>query len=140
MLFRSGDVDPDAFCPSYESTFAAIQETVFEPHDCTSSQCHSGDSAAGGLDLSTGSAYDNLVSVLALNGEWLVDPRSPSSSVLYRKLAAKTKPGSYDISGSPMPAAGEAISAGQLEAIRLWIEAGAPESGSVGDTLGRGED
>ena len=39
-----------------------------------------------------------------------------------------------------MPSAGEGISAGQLEAIRLWIEAGAPGEGSVGDTLGRGED
>lgn len=69
----------------------------------------------------------------------LVDPRKPSESYLYHKLSAKTFPGSYAIDGSPMPSAGEAISAGQLEAIRLWIEAGAPQEGSAGDTLGRGE-
>ncbi|MFT5014787.1 MAG: hypothetical protein ACI9HA_003457 [Dinoroseobacter sp.] len=87
------------------------------------------------------SAWDNLVDVVAEGSSLkLVNPRKPATSYLYHKLSAKTFPGSYDIAGSPMPAAGQAVSPGQLEAIRLWIEAGAPKEGSVGDTLGRGED
>ena len=93
------------------------------------------------MDLSPAVAFDNLVGVQAQGSSLaLVEPGQPSLSYLYHKLSAKTFPGSYDVDGSPMPSAGDAISPGQLEAIRLWIEAGAPREGSVGDTLGRGED
>lgn len=137
----SGEFDPVALCPTYDSTFAAIQATVFEQSGCANSLCHSAEAASGGLDLSTAVAYENLVDVPALGSTaLLVDPRSPSRSYLFQKLSAKTQPGSFDIAGSPMPSGGPAISAGQLEAVRLWIEAGAPKQGSVGDTLGRGED
>lgn len=128
------------FCPTFEGTFEAIQATVFEQAGCANSLCH-GDAAAGGLDLSPDVAWDNIVGVRARGSALLlVDPRKPDLSYLYHKLSAGTFPGSYDIDGSPMPSSGAAISAGQLEAIRLWIEAGAPQFGSVGDTLGRGED
>ncbi|MFT4520096.1 MAG: hypothetical protein ACI9JM_002496 [Halioglobus sp.] len=135
----SSDAELD-FCPTFDSTFEAIQATVFEQGGCANSLCH-GDAVAGGLDLTTANAWDNLIDVTAVGSSLkLVNPRKPATSYLYHKLSAKTFPGSYDIAGSPMPAAGQAISPGQLEAIRLWIEAGAPKEGSVGDTLGRGED
>ena len=128
------------FCPAFDSTFEAIQAVVFEQAGCANSLCH-GEAAQGGLDLRPEVAYDNLVGVRAQGSSLLlVDPKYPSESYLYQKLSAKTFPGSYAVSGSPMPSAGAAISAGQLEAIRWWIETGAPETGSVGDTLGRGED
>ncbi|MDG1946185.1 MAG: hypothetical protein P8J17_18130 [Halioglobus sp.] len=128
-------------CASFDSTFEAIQATVFAQTGCANSLCHAGPDAAGGLDLSPDVAWANLVDVKALGSSLShVEPRNPSTSYLYHKLSEKTFPGSYDIAGAPMPSAGAAISAGQLEAIRLWIEAGAPETGSVGDTLGRGED
>ncbi|NQX87474.1 MAG: hypothetical protein HRT77_02310 [Halioglobus sp.] len=128
------------YCPSYDSTFEAIQAVVFEQAGCANSLCH-GDATAGGLDLSPGVAWENIVAVRATGSSLLlVDPRKPAESYLYHKLSAKTFPGSYDIAGAEMPSAGPAISAGQLEALRLWIEAGAPRQGSVGDTLGRGED
>lgn len=128
------------FCPSYESTFEAIQATVFEQAGCTNSLCH-GETKAGGLDLNVADAWANLVEAPSEGSSLsLVEPRKPTQSYLYHKLSAKTFPGSYDIDGSPMPSAGGAVSPGQLEAIRLWIEAGAPKEGSVGDTLGRGED
>jgi hypothetical protein len=137
----TGEFNLDEFCPTYESTFEAIQATVFEQSGCASSQCHSSETLAGGLDLTADLAYNNLIDVPALSSQdLLIDPRNPHSSYLYQKLAAKTEPGSFAIAGSPMPAGGPGISTGQLEAIRLWIEAGAPETGSVGDTLGRGED
>ena len=128
------------FCPTFDSTFEAIQATVFEQAGCANSLCH-GAAEGGGLDLSAANAWSNLVDVTAAGSSLkLVNPRKPATSYLYHKLSAKTFPGSYDIAGSPMPSAGSAISPGQLEAIRLWIEAGAPKEGSVGDTLGRGED
>ena len=128
------------FCPTYEGTFEAIQAVVFEQAGCTNSLCH-GEAKAGGLDLSTDNAFDALVGVPSIGSNLaLIEPRRPSRSYLYQKLSAKTFPGSYAISGSPMPVSGSAISAGQLEALRLWIEAGAPQYGSVGDSLGRGEE
>ena len=128
------------FCPSFDSTFEAIQATVFEQAGCANSLCH-GDATAGGLDLTTANAWANLVDAPAVGSSLrLVDPRHPAESYLYHKLSAKTFPGSYDIAGSAMPSAGAGITPGQLEAIRLWIEAGAPQEGSVGDSLGRGED
>jgi len=128
------------FCPSFDSTFEAIQAVVFEQAGCANSLCH-GAAQEGGLDLTPENAYDSILGVTAEGSAYpLIDPRNPSTSYLYHKLSAKTFPGSYDIDGSPMPSAGQGISAGQLEAIRLWIEAGAPREGSVGDTLGRGED
>lgn len=128
------------YCPSFDSTFEAIQAVVFEQAGCANSLCH-GAAKEGGLDLTPLHAYDSLVTVPAQGSALaLVEPRNPSRSYLYHKLSAKTFPGSYAVDGSAMPSAGTGISPGQLEAIRLWIEAGAPREGSVGDTLGRGED
>lgn len=129
-----------AFCPTFDSTFEAIQATVFEQAGCANSLCH-GEAEEGGLDLRTLVAYDNIVTAPSEGSSFaLIEPRKPDQSYLYHKLSAKTFPGSYDIEGAPMPSASGAVSPGQLEAIRLWIEAGAPREGSVGDTLGRGED
>jgi len=129
------------YCPTFDSTFEAIQATVFEQAGCANSLCHSETAKAGGLDLTAEHAWTNLVDVQATGSSLrLVNPKQPSESYLYQKLSAKVFPGSYSISGSPMPSGGTAISAGQLDAIRLWIEAGAPREGSVGDALGRGED
>jgi hypothetical protein len=128
------------YCPTFDSTFAAIQAVVFEQAGCANSICH-GAAKQGGLDLTPLHAYDSLMNVASQGSTLpLVNPRNPSLSYLYHKLSAKTFPGSYSISGSPMPSAGAGISAGQLQAIRLWIEAGAPREGSIGDALGRGED
>ena len=128
------------YCPTFDSTFEAIQAVVFEQAGCANSLCH-GSANQGDLDLTPLNAFDNLVAAPSKGSALaLVEPGNPSLSYLYHKLSAKTFPGSYAIGGSPMPSTGAAISPGQLEVIRLWIEAGAPREGSVGDTLGRGED
>jgi hypothetical protein len=113
-----GDVDPTEFCPTYDSTFAAIQATVFEQHNCTNSLCHSSESIAGGLDLNADVAWQNLVDAPSQSSSnLLVNPRRPSASYLYQKLSAKTFPGSFEIGGSPMPSGGGTVPAGQLEAL-----------------------
>ena len=127
------------FCPQFDSTFEAIQATVFEQAGCANSLCH-GEAKQGELDLRPLVAYDNLVGVRAKGSSLnLVAPRKSSDSYLYQKLYAKNFPGIYAIDGAPMPSAGEGISLGQLHAIFLWIEAGAPKEGSIGDTKGQGE-
>jgi len=128
------------YCPTFDSTFEAIQAVVFEQAGCANSLCH-GSAKQGELDLTALNAFDSLVAAPSMGSSLaLVEPGNPSLSYLYHKLSAKTFPGSYAIGGAPMPSTGAPISPGQLEAIRLWIEAGAPREGSVGDTLGRGED
>jgi hypothetical protein len=135
----SSDVELN-YCPTFDTTFEAIQAVVFEQAGCANSLCH-GAANQGDLDLTPLNAFDNLVGVTSKGSSLaLVEPGNPSLSYLYHKLSAKTFPGSYAIGGVPMPSAGAGISPGQLEVIRLWIEAGAPRTGSVGDTLGRGED
>jgi hypothetical protein len=134
----SGDQEL-TFCPSYENTFDAIQATVFEQAGCANSLCH-GTAEEGGLNLTPVLAHESLVGVRAFGSSLnLIEPREPSKSYLYQKLSAKIFPGSYPIGGAPMPSAGSAITPGQLKAISIWIEAGAPKEGSIGDTTGEGE-
>jgi hypothetical protein len=118
---------------SFDSTFAAIQTVVFERHGCTQEVCH-GSSRQGGLDLRPEAAYASLIEVPSLGSPLArIVPGSPDRSYLFHKLSASTRPGSYAISGSPMPSGLPPLGADELEAIRVWIKAGAPETGAVGD-------
>ncbi len=118
----------------YESTFAAIQDVVFEKRGCTQQVCH-GSSAQGGLDLSPEVAYANIFDVRALGSTLKrVEPGDKTRSFLWLKLAAATAPGSVEITGAPMPNGLPPISADELEALRIWIYAGAPETGTVPGT------
>ena len=130
---------PDGECrESFDSAFAAIQQIVFERRGCTENVCH-GSAMSGGLDLRPDAAFASLVGAPSVGSSLLrVDPTSVKNSYLFQKLAARTDPSlvTTSISGSPMPLSGEPLTSNQLEAIRLWIEAGAPESGSVGDEFG----
>lgn len=120
-------------CASFDSTFAAIEERIFEGHGCTAAACH-GDAQSGGLDLRPGAAYASLVDVPSVNSDLSrIDPGAPGTSFFFQKLQAATNPGSVTIGGSPMPVGAAALSEDELEAVRVWIAAGAPETGSVGD-------
>ena len=77
----------------------SIQTVIFERHGCTSVTCHSGAVPAGGLDLSPGVAYDNLVdqppqSVRAerFPGLARVVPGNKARSLLWLNLASATLP------------------------------------------------
>jgi hypothetical protein len=121
---------------SYASTFEAIQKVVFERQGCTQQVCH-GSAASGGLDLSPGVAYANLLDAPALGSPLVrVSPGDNDTSYLWRKLAAATRPGSVDIGGAPMPLGLTPLSENELEAVRLWIYSGAPETGTVAGTEG----
>jgi hypothetical protein len=127
---------PDDRCGAgeFDSTFAAIQGVIFEQRGCTNGMCH-GAAAMGDLDLRADAAYRNLVEVKSANSPlFRVMPGEPDESFLFNKLRAGTEPGSVEIGGSPMPSGAAPLRAEQLEAVRRWIEAGAPQDGSVGDS------
>ena len=127
---------------TFDSTYAAIQQQVFERHSCTTDACH-GANHAGNLDLRDGVSHANLFDVPSTERPAIprIRPGEPKASYLYTKLAAATladsggAPGADPIVGSPMPSGLPAITKDELEALRIWIEAGAPPTGSIGDSI-----
>lgn len=117
--------------PDENSAYHDIQEYIFDK-SCASSACHAAPQNSAGLNLEYGLSYDNLVGIVPRNaaaadaGMKLVDPENPDNSFLLTKLIG---PGPDQ--GSPMPFGGGMIHNGKIEAIRTWIEAGAPETGRV---------
>lgn len=129
----SGFTASNRRAPAKSSTWGTIQKTIFERHGCTETTCH-GAGQSGGLDLRPKVAYQNLVGVFSPLGQQMrVERGSRQDSFLYRKLAAATE-GLTGVPGTPMPFTGDALSADELEAVRLWIQAGAPETGTVAGT------
>ncbi len=128
----------DTCSAEFDGAYAAIQSVIFERRGCTASACH-GSSALGGLDLRADVSFDNLVGAPSAGSNLLrVDPSRVKDSYLFQKLAAATDPSfvTTPISGSPMPVSGAPLSAGELEALRLWIEGAAPKTGAIGDEFG----
>jgi hypothetical protein len=119
-------------CDSYASTFAAIQNAVFERHGCTQAVCHGAANPQGGLDLRPDVAYANLVDVPSkiLPDQKRVEPGLAAESLLWRKLAKATQ-NLAGVPGTGMPNGLPPIPDNELEAVRLWIHAGAPETGVV---------
>lgn len=123
---------------SYDSTFELIQDVVFEKYGCNTSVCH-GVYAAGGLDLSPAVAYRNLVDQVATTvpGISRLLPGQKDQSLLWLNLAAKTLPEEVHAPLRPMPLDPvPALTPDHLELMRAWIEAGAPETGTVAAAVG----
>jgi hypothetical protein len=59
-----------------------------------------------------------------------VAPGDPEESVLWRKAAARTT-GFDGVPGLGMPIGDPPLDVNELEALRLWIAAGAPASGTI---------
>ncbi|RKU12544.1 hypothetical protein C6503_17300 [Candidatus Poribacteria bacterium] len=117
--------------PDENSAYHDIQEYVFDK-SCASSACHAAPANSRGLSLEYGLSYDALVGVVPQNpaaaaaGMKLVDPENPDNSFLLTKLI---EPGPNQ--GARMPFLSGMIHNGKIDAIRKWIEAGAPETGKV---------
>jgi cysteine-rich repeat protein len=127
-LCQLGECD----APTYDSTWAAIQDLVFAKHGCTTGPCHGSTPGQGDLDLSPAAAYRELLDVPSTGSAFArVLPGGPKRSSLYLKLAAAVSPGSVEIGGTPMPSGLPPIGEDALEALRLWIIGGAPEHGVV---------
>lgn len=119
-----------------DSTFAQVQQQIFEGRGCTASACH-GESMQGGLDLRPANAYASLVNVPANAGNYVrIYPADQGLSLLYQKVAAKTEGFSLSsldnpISGGEMPTSSDVLSEDDLGLLRKWIRGGAPETGIV---------
>jgi len=116
--------------PPKGATFAKdIQKKIFDS-TCATTFCHGTGAASGGLDLSDGAAYANLVGVLATNEAakaanlQRVLPNDPDDSFLLLKLEGTLAAGQ----GVPMPLVGGPLPASAIDTIRRWIAAGAPET------------
>lgn len=87
---------------------------------CAGSTCHFNvDSPGGGLDLS-----DSDEAYAALVGSPLVVAGEAASSTLYQRVAVDCTPGT---SCTRMPLGLEPLNSTELEAIKTWIDAGAPD-------------
>lgn len=121
----------------FDSTWEALQARLFDDGGCTNSICHAGAFPAGNLNLEPANAYANIFNhTSSISTFDRIEPGDQDLSFLYLKLAAATLGGSYSgVAGSPMPAGGlPPISNELLSALRLWIRAGAPETGTVAGT------
>ncbi len=118
--------------PDENSSYHDIQEYVFDK-SCANSVCHASPANAGSLSLNYGLSYEDLVGMVPQNpaaaaaGMKLVDPGNPENSFLLAKLVGPTSPEQ----GARMPFGGGVLHNGKIEAIRAWIEAGAPQTGKI---------
>lgn len=110
--------------------FDVLQQEVFNPN-CLSAGCHNSTAQAGGLNLSEGVSYGELVDIDPTNavaqadGLLRVTPFAPGDSFLLVKVTA---PGAGE--GGRMPLGASALPPDQLEMIRAWIADGAPRGGT----------
>ncbi len=123
---------------TFDSTYDLIQAAIFENKGCTSEQCH-GAAAAGGLNLTADVSYDNLVDHAATTPSDIpnlarVVPGQKDESLLFLNLAAATLPEEWDAPLRGMPLGLAPLSLDELEAVREWIEQGAPRTGTVPGT------
>jgi hypothetical protein len=108
-------------------TFDQIQRRIFGAKGCRVETCH-GSAKQGGLDLRVGTAYQSLVSAaVGAPGDQRVQPGSAAKSFLVRKLAGVLAVGE----GDRMPSVGHPLRPLELDLVRAWIDAGAPETGAV---------
>lgn len=127
---------------SAQSSFDLIQDRIFTK-SCAVPGCHfsenDGSFAQHGLILAKGKAYSNLFEIDPKNSEArkdglkLVKAFNSQQSLLFHKLNTDNSHHSGKNYGSTMPLGNEPLFQGQIEFIRRWIEAGAPDKGVVAD-------
>ena len=136
LATASGVARAEECSNNFASTFEAIQKVIFESRGCTSAACHDA-SASGGLNLMPDVAYDNLVGKPATTvpGWSRVSVGEKDRSLLFVNVAAKTEPDTFTAPLRSMPLGVlPALTTNELEALRRWIEVGAPREGTVAGT------
>ena len=124
------------------SSFTLMQDKILTP-TCATSGCHASTSdntfKQHGLVLEKSVAFQNLVGVTPVNelskadGHLRVKAYKSLESLLYHKLNWDAVHHGGKQYGLPMPLGSTALSVGQIEFVRRWIEAGAPAVGTVAD-------
>ncbi|MEZ0538769.1 monooxygenase [Fibrella arboris] len=143
LLVASCKKNADVTTPDLAKTsFELIQDRILTP-SCATAGCHASEADAAfrqhGLVLAAGVAYKNLVGVAPKNAESLADghkrvkPFVSLESLLFHKLNVDASHHSGKSYGNPMPLGSEALSVGQIEFVRRWIEGGALATGNAID-------
>jgi hypothetical protein len=124
------------------SSFSMMQDKIFTP-SCAISGCHASNTDATfrqhSLILEKSVTYQNLVGVTPVNelsktdGHLRVKAFKSLESLLFHKLYWNVAHHGGKQYGLPMPLGSNALSVGQIEFVRRWIEAGAPKTGEVAD-------
>lgn len=124
------------------ASFDLLQEKILTK-SCAITGCHASESdgtyAQHKLVLAKGQAYKNLFGIDPTNigaktdGLKRVKAFKSLESLLYHKLFYDTNHHNGKSYGAIMPLGRDLLSVGQIEFVRRWIEAGAPETGSVVD-------
>ena len=139
-LFPLGSLAGQQCDESFDGTYALIQKAIFENKGCTNLSCH-GEAQAGGLDLRADVSYDNLVGQPSetvpkgtISGLRRVVAGQKDQSLLFLNLASGTLPDQWHAPLRAMPIGLAPLSVNELEAVREWIEQGAPRNGTVAGT------
>jgi len=118
------------------SSFQLLQQKVFTP-SCVGCHTQGTDYAVqSGLILDQDQSYNSLINIMSYYPKakaddiLLVKPGNADSSLLYMKVHGIPQNHDY---GLLMPLGNEALSIGQQEFIKEWINAGAPKTGVVAD-------
>lgn len=104
-------------------TFSRIQAEIFTPN-CAKAGCHSVASGSGGLVLTEGRSYGEIVNQPSTGQGSLdrIEPGDPGRSYLVKKLR-----GDPDITGDRMPLDQPGgLPQEQIDGIIAWVRAGAP--------------
>jgi len=120
----------------FDSTYEAIQQLVFEERGCSVALCHGQvvPPDLDGLDLRAGLSHAAMLDVPSTgSGFSRIEPGAPRDSSLYLKLLKAVDP-TTNIPGAAMPFTPPPLPDDLIEAIRLYIENGAPETGTVPGT------
>ena len=126
---KKEEVTPEFTAP--DSSYGLVYSKIFAS-SCATSNCHGG---AAEPNLASADTYKDLLAApinqeAAQAGLQLVAASDIDNSFLYQKLIFADSPFQF---GAPMPLGGLTISENQIEFIRQWIAAGAPETGHVAD-------
>ena len=121
--------EPIVAGPAPNTDFQEIQATIFTPI-CTA--CHVGANAPQGLRLDAANSYALLVNVPSAEVPSLmrVNPGNPDASYLVQKIQGNAAVGGrMPLNGPPY------LSQAQIDLVRRWITAGAPQSASPPNQL-----
>lgn len=116
-------------CENNQCTTPSFSNDVmplFNNYGCGGQNCHDSTTSQSGLDLSsTQTAYNNLVGVSAqqCTNRKRVEAGSASNSYLIDKLTGQNL-----CFGNRMPSGGPYLSSSEIDTIRAWINAGAPNN------------
>lgn len=101
---------------------SSIQQVVFTP-SCALGSCHGGLGAQSGMDLSAGKSYASIVNVASQADPSMlrVKPGDSANSQLYLVLL-----GPSGHVPDRMPKGGDPLPQSSIDAIKSWIDSGAP--------------